>query len=84
VSASAGERSAVARDAAAGDVAAATQPSAGRRLPVVLAVLAGICLVWNGVLYLAALWAQLWWLALFGNFLLVVLAAERIGREVPP
>src|SRR5690606_12082399 len=30
------------------------------------------------------LWGRLWWISLFGNFLLVVLAAERIGRSVPP
>jgi NitT/TauT family transport system permease protein len=53
-------------------------------LPAALLLLAAVAVVWNGVLYLTGLWAPLWWLALFGDFALTVVAAERIGRCVPP
>jgi NitT/TauT family transport system permease protein len=78
------ERPLAATTAAGSGVAADRPRAAGRGLPATLAILVGVCLVWNGILYLAGLWAPLWWLALFGDFVLVVLAAERIGREVPP
>jgi NitT/TauT family transport system permease protein len=63
---------------------AAGQRPAERPLATTLALLAGIGILWNGALYLTALWAALWWLALLGDFVLVVLAAERVGRAVPP
>jgi ABC-type nitrate/sulfonate/bicarbonate transport system permease component len=50
----------------------------------VLAFLGVAGLLWNGILYVAALWGRFWWVALLGNFTLIVLAAERIGRVVPP
>lgn len=40
--------------------------------------------VWNGGLYLAGSWGQWWWLALTGNFAMLVVIAERVGRSVPP
>jgi NitT/TauT family transport system permease protein len=64
-------------------------PTTGPRHPASgLATALGLCadglLAWNGVLFLAGLWAPLWWLALAGNFVVLVLAAEWIGRAVPP
>jgi NitT/TauT family transport system permease protein len=52
--------------------------------PAALSLFVACAVVWNAVLYFTGLWGLLWWLALFGNFVLVVLAAERIGRVVPP
>jgi ABC-type nitrate/sulfonate/bicarbonate transport system permease component len=49
-----------------------------------LLLLAAACLVWNVVLYFGALWRPYWWLALLTNFAFIVVAAERIGRRVPP
>jgi NitT/TauT family transport system permease protein len=49
-----------------------------------LAMLCAIALVWNAALYFAGLWRSLWWLALAGNFVLLVIAAERAGRIVAP
>ena len=46
-----------------------------------------ICLVlvgWNALLALTGLWAALWWLALLVNFVLVVMLADHVGRDVPP
>ena len=34
--------------------------------------------------YFAALWRPYWWLGLLSNFALIVVAAERVGRSVPP
>ena len=50
--------------------------------PALLGIVAGL-LAWNGVLWAFALWRPLWWLALLGNFVAVVLLAERVGRIVP-
>jgi ABC-type nitrate/sulfonate/bicarbonate transport system permease component len=55
-----------------------------RSLPVVLLGFAAALLVWNGALSLTGLWRPWWWLALVGNFVLIVLIAERIGRVVRP
>ncbi|MCV0394033.1 MAG: ABC transporter permease [Rhizobiaceae bacterium] len=49
-----------------------------------LAAIAGIVVAWNALLWGVGLWERLWWLALFGNFVMVVVAAERVGRVVPP
>lgn len=53
-------------------------------LAAALARLAAIAVAWNLALYAGGLWRPLWWLALSGNFVLLVLAAERIGRAIPP
>jgi ABC-type nitrate/sulfonate/bicarbonate transport system permease component len=53
-------------------------------LPIALLVFAVAAAVWNAGLDLLGLWGRWWWLALFGNFVLLVMTAERIGREVPP
>jgi NitT/TauT family transport system permease protein len=65
---------------------ATAAPRAGKpaSLAVALAILAAAALLWNGALAAAGLWRPLWWAALFGDFVLAVLAAERIGRVVPP
>ncbi len=55
----------------------------GLSLPAFLAAVAAAALVWNAVLGFGGLWRPLWWLALFGNFALLVAAAERFGRVVP-
>jgi ABC-type nitrate/sulfonate/bicarbonate transport system permease component len=39
---------------------------------------------WNAVFFAFGLWFALWWLGLLGDFVLVVLIAERVGRVVPP
>ncbi len=39
---------------------------------------------WNVTFFVAGLWSSLWWLGLLGDFVLVVLVAERVGRVVPP
>ena len=53
-------------------------------LVTALLVFAALAIAWNAALYLTGLWGVLWWLALFGNFVVVVMAAERVGRAVPP
>lgn len=53
-------------------------------LPIALLVFAVALAIWNGALDLLGLWRSWWWLALTGNFVLLVMIAERIGREVPP
>jgi ABC-type nitrate/sulfonate/bicarbonate transport system permease component len=53
-------------------------------LAMPMLVIAGVFIAWNGALYLAGLWRPLWWIALAGDFTLLVLAAERIGRNIPP
>jgi NitT/TauT family transport system permease protein len=49
-------------------------------LLLLLAALIG----WNVVFFAFGLWFTLWWLGLVGDFVLVVLIAERVGRVVPP
>lgn len=39
---------------------------------------------WNAVMLAAGLWHPLWWAGLLGNFVLLVLIAERVGRVVAP
>jgi NitT/TauT family transport system permease protein len=78
------ERPLAAAGSPVGDATIGKPPAAGRSLPAMLGILAGVCVVWNGALYLTGLWAPLWWLALFIDFVLIVLVAERIGRDVPP
>ena len=70
-------------DATGSARAAATGKLAARGLFGGLVLLAGACVIWNGILYAAALWRPYWWLALLGNFVLTVIAAEQIGRVVP-
>jgi ABC-type nitrate/sulfonate/bicarbonate transport system permease component len=53
-------------------------------LPIALLLFAATLVVWNGLLTLADLWASWWHIALAGNFVLLVMIAERIGRAVPP
>ncbi len=52
-------------------------------LPAVLLMMIAGAVVWNGALVAASLWRPLWWLALTGDFVLIVVVAERIGRQVP-
>jgi len=49
-----------------------------------VAVFTGVLVAWNALFFIAGLWHGLWWLGLAGDFALVVLIAERIGRMVPP
>jgi ABC-type nitrate/sulfonate/bicarbonate transport system permease component len=39
---------------------------------------------WNLVFFAFGLWFPLWWLGLLGDFVMIVLIAERVGRIVPP
>jgi NitT/TauT family transport system permease protein len=64
--------------------AAAPVKNFGASLPAALLMIAAGAVVWNGALVVASLWRPLWWLALLGDFALIVIAAERIGRVVPP
>ena len=59
-------------------------PAKSFGLPAMILLLVAICLVGNGVLYFAGLWRPLWWLALLADFVLIVMAAEQVGRSVPP
>jgi NitT/TauT family transport system permease protein len=68
------------KDSTVGEMSA---PNGSRIWPAILLVCGGL-LVWNGALALTGLWRPLWWLALFGNFVGIVLIAERVGRIVPP
>lgn len=61
-----------------------TRRAGPRSLAAALLVLVVLAAAWNAALGLTGLWRPLWWIALFGNFLLMVLAAERVGRAVPP
>lgn len=49
-----------------------------------LAAVVAALVVWNGALVLLSLWRPLWWAALIGDFALIVMAAERVGRRVAP
>lgn len=51
---------------------------------IALAWFAAALAAWNGLLAATGLWSPLWHLALLGNFVLIVLVCERIGRAVPP
>jgi ABC-type nitrate/sulfonate/bicarbonate transport system permease component len=72
--------------AATGKPAANAAPGgrAARGLLGSLLLLAAACVAWNAVFYFADLWRPYWWLGLLSNFALIVVAAERIGRSVPP
>jgi NitT/TauT family transport system permease protein len=59
-------------------------PRRGPELVRDLAFVAAALVVWNGALVLLGLWRPLWWGALLGDFTLVVIAAERVGRRVAP
>ncbi|MDX9859625.1 MAG: ABC transporter permease [Rhodospirillales bacterium] len=48
-----------------------------------MAWLIGAAVAWNAVFFASGLWFPLWWLGLFGEFVLAVLIAERVGRVVP-
>lgn len=63
--------------------AAAARPRGRSDASLALPILVLVAILGNGALYLAGLWRPLWWLALAGNFVLLVLVAERIGRIVP-
>jgi len=56
----------------------------GSSLIAAVAALCAFAVIWNAVLYFDSLWRPLWWLALTGNFVLLVVVAERVGRSVPP
>jgi NitT/TauT family transport system permease protein len=64
--------------------AAKPRPLSHLGLPAALLFIAAVAAAGNALLYVAGLWRPLWWLALFGNFVLIVVAAERVGRNVPP
>lgn len=49
-----------------------------------LSRLIAAAVAWNAVFFAAGLWFPLWWLGLFGDFVLAVMVAERVGRIVPP
>jgi NitT/TauT family transport system permease protein len=59
---------------------AARPPAPWRSLAGPLAALAA----WNVVFFAARLWFPAWWLGLAGEFILIVVLAERVGRLVPP
>jgi len=63
---------------------AAGRDARRRRFWLGVAVLAALLVGWNAAFLLGDLWPALWWLGLLGNFVLIVLVAERIGRVVPP
>lgn len=46
--------------------------------------LAAGLLAWNLLLAATGMWQAVWWAALAGNVVLIVMLAERIGRLVPP
>lgn len=58
----------------------------GRGAPLAkeLGTVAAAAVALNGGLVLLSLWRPLWWVALLGDFALLVIAAERIGRCVSP
>jgi NitT/TauT family transport system permease protein len=56
----------------------------GASLAKDLAIVVAALVVWNGALVLLSLWRPFWWAALLGDFALLVLAAERVGRRVTP
>ena len=70
--------------AAAGKSNPKAEPAMRSGLPAAILFLVAIFLVGNGVLYFTGLWRPLWWLALLADFVLIVMAAEKIGRGVPP
>lgn len=49
-----------------------------------LAWLLAALVVWNVIFAATGLWFSWWWLQLLGNFVLVVMIAERVGRIIPP
>lgn len=63
---------------------AAQGKSSAPGLLAAILLLVGAFLVWNGLLHFAGLWRPFWWLALLGDFVLIVIVAERVGRSVPP
>lgn len=69
---------------AADPEAAATQQAGRRAFWSGILRLVAAAAVWNTVFFAAGLWFPLWWLGLFGDFVLIVLLAERVGRVVPP
>jgi ABC-type nitrate/sulfonate/bicarbonate transport system permease component len=63
---------------------AAQRRTQRRRFTTDLAWRLGALLAWNAAFMASGLWLGWWWLQLAGNFVLVVLVAERIGRAIPP
>lgn len=59
-------------------------PGRGSGRPATILVLVATFLLGNGVLYFTGLWRPFWWLALLGDFVLIVMVAEQVGRSVPP
>lgn len=59
--------------------AAPPRPSRWRSLAWPLAALA----LWNALFFALGLWRPAWWLGLAGEFVLIVVVAERVGRMVP-
>jgi ABC-type nitrate/sulfonate/bicarbonate transport system permease component len=49
-----------------------------------LAWLIAALAAWNALFFAGRLWFSYWWLGLLGEFVLIVLIAERVGRVVPP
>lgn len=43
----------------------------------------GGLVIWNIIMFSGGLWQNYWWLGLFGNFIFIVLLAEKIGQNVP-
>ncbi|MCW5692661.1 MAG: ABC transporter permease [Pseudolabrys sp.] len=70
--------------AAAAAPAAKTRPALSSSPWATILLLAAIFVAGNAALYLTGLWRPLWWLALLADFVLIVMAAEQIGRRVPP
>jgi ABC-type nitrate/sulfonate/bicarbonate transport system permease component len=60
-------------------VQTAGKPADRRAIWALLAALTA----WNGLFFLAGLWQPLWWAGLFGEFVLIAVLAERVGRLVP-
>ena len=60
------------------------EPAMISGLPATILLLVAMFLVGNGLLYYTGLWRPLWWVALLADFVLIVMAAEQVGRSVPP
>ncbi|MCG8349821.1 MAG: ABC transporter permease [Chloroflexales bacterium] len=49
-----------------------------------LLLIGGGLLIWNLLMTLLGLWMSYWWVGVFGNFFLIVLLGEQLGRIIPP
>jgi ABC-type nitrate/sulfonate/bicarbonate transport system permease component len=70
--------------AATGKPAPKAAPAKISGLPATILLLAATFLAGNGLLYFIGLWRPFWWLALLGDFVLIVMVAEQVGRSIPP